>query len=235
MSALQAVDRRSSRSKGYRGLVPMEGMVARRYAKLRGSESQVEEWRRQASTLTVGLADGADVLELAPGPGYFAIEVARLARFHVTGLDISHTFVEIASENARRSGVDVRFRQGDAAHMSFADGAFDLIVCQAAFKNFAHPGAAIDEMHRVLRQGGTAVIQDMDRDATPAGIRDEVDAMRVSAVSALATRLILRQLRRRAYTAEQFRRLAAASAFGGAGIAVSGITVEVRLSKGAPI
>lgn len=38
--------------------------------------------------------DDAAVLEVAPGPGYFAVELAKLGRFHVTGLDVSRTFVE---------------------------------------------------------------------------------------------------------------------------------------------
>ena len=99
------------------------------------------------------------MLEVAPGPGYLAIEIARLGRFHVTGLDISRSFVEIASENARQAAVSVDFRHGDAASMPFDAQSFDLIVCQASFKNFAQPGSALDEMHRVLRRGGTAVIQ----------------------------------------------------------------------------
>jgi 2-polyprenyl-3-methyl-5-hydroxy-6-metoxy-1,4-benzoquinol methylase len=44
---------------------------------------------------------GAEVLEVAPGPGYLAVEIALLGRFHVTGLDFSRSFLEIASENAR--------------------------------------------------------------------------------------------------------------------------------------
>jgi len=128
----------SQQKKGYKGL-PMEGIVARRYAELRRSGSQIDEWREQAAQLTATLPDGADVLEVAPGPGYFAIELARLGRFRVTGLDISRTFVDIASENARQAGVSVDFRRGDAASMLLADESFDLIVCQAAFKNFAQP------------------------------------------------------------------------------------------------
>src|SRR5438477_4807745 len=121
--------------KGYKGMA-MEGIVARWYARIRSSGSQIEDWRKQAAKLTSGLPDGADVLEVAPGPGYFAIEMAREGRLHITGLDISHTFVEIATENARQAGVSVVFEQGDASGMPFADGSFDLIVCQAAFKNF---------------------------------------------------------------------------------------------------
>jgi ubiquinone/menaquinone biosynthesis C-methylase UbiE len=218
------------RQKGYKGL-PMEGIVARWYTRIRRSGSQIEEWRKQAAQLTGGLPDGADVLEVAPGPGYFAIEMARLGRFHVTGLDISHTFVGIARENARQAGVNVDFQQGDASSMPFADGSFDLIVCQAAFKNFSRPGKAIDEMHRVLRDGGTAVIQDMWKDASDAAIRDEVNAMRLGPVNAFMTRRTLAMLRRRAYTKEQFERLAAASAFGGCEIETSRIGIEVRLKK----
>lgn len=47
----------------------MEGMVARWYARLRSSGSQMEEYRRQAAELTEGLPAGAKVLEVAPGPG----------------------------------------------------------------------------------------------------------------------------------------------------------------------
>jgi ubiquinone/menaquinone biosynthesis C-methylase UbiE len=224
---MQATDKRH---KGYKGL-PMEGIVARWYTRIRRSGSQIEDWRKQAAQLTGCLPDGADVLEVAPGPGYFAIEMARLGRFHVTGLDISHTFVGIARENAQQAGVNVDFQQGDASSMPFDEESFDLIVCQAAFKNFSRPGKAIDEMHRVLRDGGTAVIQDMWKDASDATIREEVNAMRLGPVNAFMTRRALGMLRRRAYTKEQFERLAAASAFGGCEIETTGIGMGVRLKK----
>jgi ubiquinone/menaquinone biosynthesis C-methylase UbiE len=218
------------RQKGYKGM-GMEGMVARWYAGIRRSGSQIEDWRKQAAHLTGDLPDGADVLEVAPGPGYFAIEMARLDRLHVTGLDISHTFVEIARENARQAGVSVDFQQGNASSMPFAEGSFDLIICQAAFKNFSQPGKAIDEMYRVLRGGGTAVIQDMRKDALDATIREELNSMQLAPVNAFMTGWTLRMLRRRAYTKEQFERLATASAFGGGEIETSGIGIEVRLKK----
>src|SRR3977135_4141543 len=75
----------------------MEGAVARWYAGVRRSGGQLDEYRRQAAQLTEGLPQGAAVLEVAPGPGYQAIEIARLG-FRVTGLDLSHTFVQIAGD-----------------------------------------------------------------------------------------------------------------------------------------
>jgi ubiquinone/menaquinone biosynthesis C-methylase UbiE len=220
----------SKPQKGYKGL-PMEGRGARWYARIRRSGSQIEDWRKQAEQLTSGLRDGADVLEVAPGPGYFAIELARLGRFHVTAMDISHTFVEIARENAEQAGVSVDFRHGDASRMPFADGSFDLIVCQAAFKNFSRPVEALNEMHRVLRDGGTAVIEDMCKDAAGAEIDQEVKRMKLGPLNAFMTRQALGGLRRRAYTRQQFERLAAASAFGGCQITRSGIGMQIRLTK----
>lgn len=220
----------TKQQKGYKGMA-MEGILARWYAKIRSSGSQIEDWRKQAAHLTNDLPEGAAVLEIAPGPGYFAIEMARINRFHVTGLDISHTFVEIASENARQAGVSVKFQQGDAANMPFAEDSFDLIICQAAFKNFSQPGKAINEMHRVLRSGGTAIIQDMWKEASNATIRDEVAPMRLNPLNAFMTQKALESLRRRAYTKEQFERLAAASAFGECTIETSGIGIEVRFTK----
>jgi ubiquinone/menaquinone biosynthesis C-methylase UbiE len=208
----------------------MEGGVARWYARQRGSASQMAAYRNQAAQLTDGLPSGADVLEVAPGPGYLAIEMARLG-FHVRGLDISRSFVEIASQNARRAAVSIDFRQGDAASLPFEAESFDLVVCQAAFKNFARPGSALDEMHRVLRSGGTAVIQDMRRDASGADIDQEVKRMGLSRPNAFMTKRTLTMLRRRAYSPAQFERLAADSAFRTCDIQTEGIGMDVRLTK----
>ena len=74
-------------SNPHRGLLPMEGPIARRYAGLRRTGTQMELYRRQAETFTEGLPVGAEVLEVAPGPGYLAIEMARAGRVRVVGLD----------------------------------------------------------------------------------------------------------------------------------------------------
>jgi ubiquinone/menaquinone biosynthesis C-methylase UbiE len=209
----------------------MEGAVARWYTRIRGTGSQVDGWRRDAARLVEGLPAGAEVLEVAPGPGYLAIELARLGVVRVTGLDSSHTFVEIAGRQAEGAGVTVAFEQGDAAAMPFSADSFDLIVCQAAFKNFSRPLEAINEMHRVLRPGATAIIEDMSGDASRQDIAREVQGMELSGLNAFTTRFTLRQLRRRAYSENEFARLVAQSAFSAGAISSGGISLEVRLTK----
>src|SRR5215472_12678729 len=116
-----------SMRKPYRGMA-MEGRIASWYAKNTGRN--LAEFRHLARRLAMNLAADACVLEVAPGPGYLAIELARLGRYAISGLDISHAFCRIASENAMRAGAKIEFRQGDAAAMPFAAASFDFVVCR---------------------------------------------------------------------------------------------------------
>ena len=40
------------------------------------------------------ITEKSTVLEVAPGPGYFAIELAKMSNYHITGMDISPDFSE---------------------------------------------------------------------------------------------------------------------------------------------
>jgi ubiquinone/menaquinone biosynthesis C-methylase UbiE len=115
--------------------------------------------------------------------------------------------------------------------MPFENESFDLIVCQAAFKNFTLPQTALAEMYRVLRTGGTAVIQDMSRDATHADVEAEVKGMALGRLSSFMTMATLERLRNRAYSPAQFERLANESPFQSREITTAGIGLEVRLKK----
>jgi ubiquinone/menaquinone biosynthesis C-methylase UbiE len=116
--------------------------------------------------------------------------------------------------------------------MPFADASYDFIVCSAAFKNFSAPVDALNEMHRMLRSGGQALIYDLRREATLDEIDAEVRGMGLSAVNALITRLTFRfVLRRRAYTRDALERMARASHFERDDIDIQGIGFEWRLTK----
>jgi len=177
----------------------MEGSMARWYEKT--TRRDLEEYRSLAKRLSACLPDGGDVLEVAPGPGFLAIEMARGGGVRVTGLDISRTFIELARNNAARASVPAAFRWGNASAMPFAEHTFDLVVCRAAFKNFAEPERALREMYRVLRPGGTGVIIDLRRDVPLGEITRYVNRLGLSVGSRLFTMLTFRfMLLKRAYT-----------------------------------
>jgi ubiquinone/menaquinone biosynthesis C-methylase UbiE len=218
----------ASQQKGYKGW-GMEGPIARWYARSTGRS--IEPFRREAEAIARQLPDQSAVLEVAPGPGFLAIELAKLGFQRVVGLDISQSFVQIATENAKKAGVEVTFRQGNASAMPFNPESFDFIYCRAAFKNFSAPIQALSEMHRVLKPGGQAVIHDMRRDASPEAIKAAVQEMKLGWLDSLITRWILRWLRKRAYAPDDIRQMVAQTLFATCAIQGDGIGVEVRLSK----
>ncbi len=215
--------------KAYKG-IGMEGWIARWYAA--NTRKGMEDFRALARRAAGDLAPGSAVLELAPGPGYFAIELAKLSNYQITGLDISKSFVEIAQRNAKEANVNVDFRLGDAAHTPFADESFDFLLCRAAFKNFSEPLQAIREMYRILKKGGRAVIIDLRRDASPQDIDKFVDQMGLTWGSSVFTKLTFRfMLLKRAYRREDFEKFVAQTEFRQAEIEQSLTGLEITLRK----
>jgi ubiquinone/menaquinone biosynthesis C-methylase UbiE len=147
------------------------------------------QFQSEAKRIAANLHAGDRVLEIAPGPGYLAIELAKLGAFRITGIDISRSFVRIAAAKAAQAGVCIEFREGDAAALPFLENSFELVVCRAAFKNFSDPTGAVREMHRVLRPGGKALIVDFRNDASGQAIHAAVDEMHLGRVDTLSTHL----------------------------------------------
>jgi ubiquinone/menaquinone biosynthesis C-methylase UbiE len=175
----------------------MEGMLADWYAK--NSKSEIARMEAEAAAFAARLPAGARVLDVAPGPGYLAVALAKLGPFRIAGLDISRSFVRIAKANAAAARVAIDFRHGDITAAPFATDSFDFIVCRAAFKNFANPASALCEMHRMLKPGAEAFILDMNEDATDLAIDEQVDGMKLSALDGFVIRRIFKgTLRRRA-------------------------------------
>ena len=222
-----------SSAKAYKGL-GMEGFIARWYASL--TRKSLDEFKALAWRVTEQIPPGSRVLEVAPGPGYFAIELAKRGGYQVTGLDISHTFVQIARQNATEAGADVDFRQGNAASMPFEKELFDFLLCRAAFKNFSQPVRALEEMYRVLKPGGRALIIDLRKDAPAKLVGAAVENMRLGRVNTLLTKLAFRfMLLKRAYTRREFEQFLSQTKFGPAEIRedLTGLELLLQRARGA--
>jgi ubiquinone/menaquinone biosynthesis C-methylase UbiE len=208
----------------------MEGMVAKWYTSNTGKT--LDEFTKLARRIADQLPHGSTVLEVAPGPGYFCIELAKLGPYAISGLDISHTFVDIARKKASEEHVRVDFRQGNASSMPFADDTFDFLLCRAAFKNFGQPVRALQEMCRVLKPGGHGLIVDLRKDASLESINHEVDGMGLNAVNKVITKLVFRTfLLKTAYTKQQFQQMLALAKFRTVDIHEAGIGFEISMTK----
>ena len=209
---------------------PIEGLTAKWYAANTGE--MMKEYVELARRLASQIPQGSSVLEVAPGPGYFCIELAKLGSYNITGLDLSHSMVRIAAGKAAEAGVQVNFQQGSASSLPFPQGSFDFLLCRAAFKNLAQPIEALKEMSRVLKPGGRAMIIDLKRNASSKEISKGIDEMKLSAFNAILTKLAFKTLLiKSAYTREEFEQMIREASFNDMRIAENYMGLEITLTR----
>lgn len=208
----------------------VEGKKARQYDEF-SRQYRMQDLKEYAELAANRVVDGGSVLDVATGPGYFCIELARMGHFRVTGLDISADLVGIAGANARQAGVDVDFVQGSASAMRFPDGTFDLVFCSWAMKNFMEPAKVLDETYRVLKPGGTALIVDLNHEATAPQWSLYASSRQLRGMTALAMGVAFRIQRSGAYSRTQFEELIKNTPFRTHDIQDMGINLCVHLSK----
>lgn len=102
--------------------------------------------------------DGQKILEVACGRGGFArLLASRGARMF--GADFSSTALQIArgKTNGPRTvrNAPVELAQADAQNLPYAQDSFDAIISCETIEHLPDPGAALREMSRVVRSGGT--------------------------------------------------------------------------------
>jgi ubiquinone/menaquinone biosynthesis C-methylase UbiE len=140
-------------------------------------------------------------LDAGCGDGRYLAALAPELPARRAGVDISERILETA-----RRRVEADFRQGNLERLPFEDGEFDLVLCSQVIEHVLDGDAAIDELARVLRPGGTLVIS---TDNARNYVTRTINAPRTAAVRALK----LRGARGRiespatAYTGAAFREL----------------------------
>jgi len=93
-------------------------------------------------------------LDLAAGNGEFAVQLA-LRGFRVIAVDIDVAALVGARDSDTQ---DIKWIGGDATALPFADGSFDVIVCNSALEHVADERRAVGEIRRVLKPGGRLIL-----------------------------------------------------------------------------
>jgi len=155
------------------------GVLDRAYGdsdKLRGRKD-LYQWQRpryELHELVPGFADyvaGDRVLDVGCGPGEaLARLAARQPVSTLVGLDRS---VGMLTEGRDRIG-GVGWVAGDVGTLPVADGAVDVVLAMHMLYHARDPAAAVTELRRVLRPGGTAVVSTLGPTHLD-GLREIVD------------------------------------------------------------
>ena len=101
-----------------------------------------------------GIRPGNRVLDVGCGTGVVAITAARKGA-QVDAADLTPELLENARENARVAQVDIEWLEADVEQLPFPNDRFDVVVSQFGHIFAPSADAAISEMLRVLRSGGT--------------------------------------------------------------------------------
>jgi len=108
------------------------------------------------------ITPGMEVLSVGCGPGVILGAICDLhPSVRGTGLDISPERVKEAIR-LNRENPRARFVCGTAQAMQFPPNSFDLVYCRMLLQYLQHKEAAVKELVRVTKPGGTVLMQDLD-------------------------------------------------------------------------
>ena len=100
-------------------------------------------------------------LEIGPGSGVYLATLASVAR-EVVASDIESAYLDhlgpLTDEHP-----NLRLVWDDITKSAFADGEFDLVLCSEVIEHIHDSPAALREMHRILRTGGTLILSTPQR------------------------------------------------------------------------
>ena len=118
------------------------------------------------------LAPGDRLLDVGCGLGESARVAASAFGLRVDAVDASGSIVERAS--SRAGGTRVRWTVAALPDLPFEDASFDAVLAECVLSTVDRP-AALAEIARVLRPGGTVLLSDVETDGSPsAGLEHRV-------------------------------------------------------------
>lgn len=101
------------------------------------------------------LPSQARIADIGCGSGEITVRLAaRYPGAELVGVDILDSSVAYASRRHAELAPRVRFEQGDAFELGFADDQFDLVVCRHMTQAIPEPERVLAELQRICKPGG---------------------------------------------------------------------------------
>ncbi len=104
------------------------------------------------------------ILDIATGTGDFAIEALSLNPDKIIGIDISEGMLAVGRKKMIKKNIkNIEMVSGDSEGLQFEDNKFDAVIVAFGVRNFEHLEKGLEDMFRVLKPGGKAVILEFSK------------------------------------------------------------------------
>ena len=124
-------------------------------------------WAGRIATQINSTETGLKILDIATGPGFLLIEVAKLLFEPILFAQDSIThMLEIAGQEANNNNLRIEKIICDAHNLEIEDNSLDVVTCKQLLHEVENPEKIITEIYRVLKPGGKAFIIDFDADGS---------------------------------------------------------------------
>ena len=111
------------------------------------------------------------VLEIGSNTGFTSLEVARLLKCSVLGIDVAESAVNIANKELKKDTRQiqelVKFKVASAYDIPCSENSIDLIISGGATSFMDNKSKAVEEMYRVLKPWGFCSVSNLFYHAQP--------------------------------------------------------------------
>ncbi|HPQ22317.1 MAG TPA: methyltransferase domain-containing protein [Saprospiraceae bacterium] len=114
----------------------------------------------------VKLKNGSNVLDLACGQGRHLIELGQRGTFNLFGIDRSRYLIQRGKNTAKKKGISINFKEGDARKLPYLTDTFDLVTILGNsfgyFNSIDDDIKILKEVFRVLKPNGLLLMDIAD-------------------------------------------------------------------------
>jgi demethylmenaquinone methyltransferase/2-methoxy-6-polyprenyl-1,4-benzoquinol methylase len=120
-------------------------------------------WRKKAIKI-LAKHQPKRILDVATGTADFALATLKINPDEVIGVDISEGMLEVGRKKIAEKGIkNIRLEYGDSENLQFEDNSFDAVIVAFGVRNFENLEKGLQEINRVLRPGGIAMILEFSK------------------------------------------------------------------------
>jgi ubiquinone/menaquinone biosynthesis C-methylase UbiE len=152
--------------------IPWPGSVL--YNAISSSEIFQRHYELVANDILSYCRRGA-LLDIGTGPAWLLLKLHQhTPGMKLVGIDSSSAMLTQARQNIKAAGLagTIEIKQGNADNVPFPNDSFDIVVSTGSLHHWKRPTAAFNEVYRVLKRSGLALMYDLVSD-TPEQILNE--------------------------------------------------------------